>query len=229
MYKLAILSLCFFSTTFSLNAQEIYAEIKLNQYYGEIEFDPELNVDGTSKVDNHAKNYSLAVTAQITEHFFIKTSISSNDFRRLLRVNWNEGGNAYRFFGAFSADQKVIEFLPEIRLFKNNFLFLNAGIGVTGLKNGRFSNGSATINDNDWEIEEFEGYYQHFAANLGVNIQFGVVGLIAEAGYKNSGKLESATNPFQMRFVQFGMKVGVSYRLRDVKEKIVKLDRNYQF
>lgn len=198
-------------------AQEIYLEIKMDVYAGNIKYRSEDNIVGEEADLGEVRNISIAASAQITEHIFVKSSLATNNFNSELDIEWSNYDNSYSIDGYIRGQQIVFEFLPEIRLLKKNWLFINAGIGVVDFTRGDFYRGEATINGAAWEIEDFSGYYHHFATNIGANIQRDVVGVILEIGYRNSGSLESIRAPFRMGFRQFGAKLGVSYRLRDEK------------
>ena len=216
------LSICLlmFAITKSSNAQEVYLELKMDYNTGNLKYRSGDNIKGEVAELGEVRNFSIAASAQVAEHLFIKSSLSSSNFNSKIDVEWSNFGNDYTLDGYIRGQQTVFEFLPEIRYFKNNWLFVNAGIGIVDMSNGEFYRGEATINGSSWEVEGFGGYYHNFVANIGANIQRDIVGVIVEIGYRNSGYVESNDAPFRMGFKQFGVKLGVSYRLRDAKESI---------
>lgn len=201
------------------SAQEIYFEIKMDFNVGNLKYKSSDNIIGDQGDLGEVRNFSIGASAQVTEHLFVKSTLSTSNFNSELDVEWNIFGNSYSIDGKIRGQQTMFEFLPEVRLFKNNWFFFNAGIGVSDLTKGEFYQGEATVNGSAWNIKDFRGYNHHFAANIGVNIQREVVGVIVELGYRNSGYLASTDSPFSMGFQSFGGKLGVSYRLRDTKTR----------
>ncbi len=210
----------------SSKAQEMYLELKMDFNVGDLKYRSNNNILGENGGLGEVRNFSIGASAQITEHIFIKSTLSTSNFDSELDLEWNSFGDSYALDGKIRGQQTVFEFLPELRFFKNNLIFINAGIGVVDLTQGKFYQGEAMINGAEWEVQDFRGYYHHFAANLGVNIQRDIVGVIVELGYRNSGFLESTDAPFSMRFNSFGVKLGVSYRLRDAKNKDLEISDN---
>lgn len=207
-------------TNFS-KAQEVYLEIKTDFNAGNLKYRADDNIVGEQAEMGEVRNFSIAASAQIMEHLFIKSSLATSNFDSRLDIQWNNFGTAYSIDGNIRGQQTVFELLPEIRFFRNNWLFANAGIGIVDLTQGNLYKGTASIDGATWDLKDFRGYYHHFAFNVGANIQYGLVGAIIELGYRNSGYLETKDAPFRMGFEQISAKLGISYRLRDAKKKVI--------
>jgi len=211
-----LLLIQFLITNFS-SAQDIYIEIKNEFNISEVKFNWNTNLKNESVVDELNYNYSIGLSGRLYKNLFLKTTVGSNDFKNSIQIEWNSENAEHQILGWISANQNYLEILPEVRLLKNNLIFINMGIGFNQIRTSKFLNGYYRRNSDFFyqenEFPTLDGKYQYFSFSVGTNLQYQNIGLIAEFGIKRSGFTKIKTEIPGIGVNQQSIKLGISYKI----------------
>lgn len=201
-------------------AQKVFLEIKSSISSTTPKFETDGNmVDNTGSRDEAVFNTSIGVTAQLYKFVFLKTTIGSNDFNRLIELDWERENGSTNFSAWTHINQNFIEILPEFRFTKGKHIFVNAGFGLSQIKHVNYGSGLIIVSDgnttetsfDDDSFPVFQGYNPFYALNVGANIPIKKVGILLEMGLRNSSTAK-ATNIFpKIGYKQVNYKLGLVY------------------
>jgi hypothetical protein len=198
-------------------AQEIYVEIKNEFSSSDVKFKWDSNLNNQSGADELSYNFSIGLSGKLYKNIFLKSTIGSNDFKNLIKIEWNSENAEHQILGWISANQNYLEILPEIRFLKDNWLFVNMGIGFSQIRTSKFVSGYYRRNSEFYyeedEFPNFNGKYEYFALNFGANIHYKNFGIIVEFGTRRSGFTRVKTEIPGLGINQINIKLGISYRL----------------
>ena len=160
---------------------------------------------------------SIGLSGKIYKILFLKTTIGSNNFTNLLTANWSSGNVEHQNSTWIYTKQNYFEILPEVRLLKDHWLFVNTGIGFSEINttrsNGYYMRDADGFNDEDL-FPRFDGRYQYFTFNIGANLHYKNIGIILEGGLRQSGFTKTTSERPGLGINQKSFKIGISYKLK---------------
>jgi hypothetical protein len=175
---------------------------------------PKVKWEGSSVSNNAINNneridsrsfYTFSITGQLSKSFYLKTEIGTNSIENRLDFQFQNT----KISGLYHADFFYWAILPEVRFFKNDFLYVN--IGYASYQS--VSNSLTGINSKT--AEDFRGDASRgYIFNIGVNPKFKMIGFIFNLGLHivNGTSRDTKITP-TLGFLQSNFKVGVSYQL----------------
>jgi hypothetical protein len=176
---------------------------------------PKVKWEGSSISNNAINNneridsrsfYTFSITAQLSKNFYLKTELGTNSTENRLDFEFQNT----QIKGLYRADYFYWAFLPELRFFKNDFLYLN--IGYASYQ----SVSSSLTGVNSKTADDFRGDASgSYIFNIGVHPKFEMIGFIFNLGHHivNGTSRDAKTTP-TLGFSQWNFKVGVSYQLK---------------
>lgn len=123
MYRFIILLLVLMTFN-NVHGQGVYLDFKLVASEGYTAFEGKNAIHPDNK--HEGANIAISASAQVYKKLHIRSTIASNNIVGQLYLN-NNGVN--ELSTRIAMKQYVVEFLPELRFFKNDWLFINAGMG----------------------------------------------------------------------------------------------------
>jgi hypothetical protein len=176
---------------------------------------PEIKWSGTS-IDNNIteKNksidsrsfFSIGITGQLEKYLYLKVELGTNSFEN--RLDFNFGSN--RINGLYRSDYVYGAFLPELRLLKNKWLYMNAGYGLYQPIS------SSLTGTNPKTADDFrDGATTALIFNIGANPSFDTMGIIFNLGYAYIyGTSRDVNTTPTIGFSQWSFKLGINYKIK---------------
>jgi hypothetical protein len=150
----------------------------------------------------------------LSKVLFLKTTFGSNNFENKIEV----ASSNREISGSVLANQNYLEFLPELRFFKSNWLYLNMGVGFAKIKSSGLMEGFYQVGSDVFyrtsNFPDFRGNYEYFVGHLGFNINIKDIGIILEYGFRISGFTEAKPETLGIGINKNSFKFGIRYRIR---------------
>jgi len=197
--------------------QKVILEAKYEVNSTFLKFDRDVDASVSEGVGPVIPSYSIGASVSLSDHVYLKATAGTLDFRQVLNVGWNTESMSHQLLTRFEVEQYYAEFLPEFRLFRQKWMYINAGFGYEHVRSSTEILGYYSVRDGllvtNRDSPALTGNATFFSWNMGFNPQWKRIGIIAEYGQKRSnynlqyGPLGKAgTNHVTIKF-------GVTYSL----------------
>lgn len=222
---LLVLSLMLLTKSKIIFGQDVFIALKTETNATNIKFKwQDLPFEEGLSMDESTLNFSLAVTAQLKNRFYLKTALGSNSYKSLADLQWETADYDRIVTGWFSVEQRFIEVLPEVRFFNKKWLFVNAGFGMSSIVGKDIFDGyravrrPPTVTFSGFSEEESYPYYSQFntffAFNIGFHLNFDKVGVSGAYGIRNSNYTQQGSEIPGIGFHQKLVKLGITYQIK---------------
>jgi len=209
----------------NLISQDLVAEFKSNYNIPKLSFKlGTSNVSGVNRVDNNW-SFAFAMSGKIYDKIYLKTTISRNTYNSYQILSWGNASSGVTTYGNFELVTDNFEISPELRFYKNNLFFINAGLGIAHISNGKFIDGNTRIFLTNYSEPEyyhrFNGSLVYYRMNAGFNYKFKTIGVLGEIGLSDFKRSKSSksqlgfnrVNEIEFELSQLVVKLGITYNL----------------
>lgn len=149
-------------------------------------------------------DFFIGFTAQAYEDFFIKTKLSSNDYRDVLSIEWQEDGHTKSSFGLVEINQVSFDIIGEYRKSISEKISFTISTGPTLSREIRINSKTVLSSPNRFG----------FVGNIGLNYMMtDYIGLCVEGEYRQDYWARSSPSKPGFSIKKRGVNVSVVYRL----------------
>ena len=120
-------------------------------------------------------NAYFYLTGKISQHLFLKSTISANDYKTFVDIKYNIDGIDYIILKYITVSQYILSIAPEYRykMNKSTTLFANAGISINKVQSSSNENLTGVFNTTRFGLLANVGVNLKIKENLGVTMGLG--------------------------------------------------------